>query len=127
MKSSLTGWQRLGILLSVLWVIGILLFTVQQFLSVRASLANPFPEYLEFKDYYFVGYFQIQIKEMLPARTVSRVLRENPYLSFLFEPRIKVFNVSLLILAPILVGWVFIYGLFSAVTWVRQGFDRSST
>jgi hypothetical protein len=127
MKLSLTGWQRLGILLSVFWAIGVLLFTVQGLLSVRANLANPYPEHQKFKDSYFVGYFEIQLKEMLPARTVSRVLRENPYLSVSFEPGIKVFNVSFLILAPVLVGWVFIYGLLFAVTWVRQGFDRSST
>lgn len=35
MKLSLSGWQRLGIILSVFWAIGVLLFTVQEFRYAR--------------------------------------------------------------------------------------------
>jgi hypothetical protein len=127
MKLSLSGWQRLGIVLAFLWAIGILLFTAHEFYSARSHLTHASPEDKQFKDLCFVGYYETQLKVMLPSKTVSRVIRENKYLSVAFEPRIKVLTVIIIILGPVLGGWLFIYGLFFAITWVRRGFHRSCT
>lgn len=127
MKLSLNGWHRLGIILSFFWIVGVILVTALQFYSVRSNLTNPYPEDQQFKDLCFVGYYDTQLKEILPAKTVSRVLRRNPFLSASFEPRIKVLTVILVILAPVLGGWLFIYSMIFATTWVRRGFYRSRT
>ena len=122
----LNGWQRIGIVLSVVWVVvaGVwVMSTVEHLASTRlrsclldASFRYPAPR----PQFYATGPPPEYEKEV--ARCEREFRNElNAYQAQYNRDRL--YAVARIGLAPILAAWLLPYLLISLVRWIRRGFN----
>ena len=107
----LNGWQRIGIVASVVWTIGA-------------------PIYLDYSaeqkawEWFRASY---ELCRNNPGNDPNRC-REQASRQYDLVPRYRLFtdgaNVALVSLVPIVLGWLLAYALVYLVRWIRAGFKR---
>lgn len=102
----LNGWQRIGIVLSILWAIGAAIYERQTQIDSGTYIAT--------------RGFAICI-EPASADHDKCYSKLSDDLSRSIEPHWG--NVAFYALAPVLAGWLVAYVLLWVVRWVRRGFD----
>jgi hypothetical protein len=99
----LNGWQRIGIVLSVVWaIVGSLWGLHTLFDPIRQSFSTCASAVTDFS--YCSNLFE---REMADARQMRLAM-------------IVMFG-----LAPIPIAWLIVYGLIGLVSWIRRGFGPS--
>ena len=103
----LNGWQRLGIIASVLWIVGAWITTMhfgteeaQQRASDSMAVCNKYP---------------------LPGETCSDKFSETYGIYF----NVAKETAALAALAPVPIGWGLAYLAIWLVRWVRRGFQQA--
>jgi hypothetical protein len=99
----LNGWQRLGIVLSALWML---------FIAIIALF--------EYGGWLRLGEFTF-IYEVSTLETGARFVHD---LGLLYEPSFKVSYFATALLLPVLIGWITVYLLAWGIRWVHRGFKR---
>ena len=99
----LNGWQRVGIVLSVLWIVVIAIIALS-----------------EYAGWVRLGEFTFRY-EVMTLKTGARFVDD---LGLLYEPSFKVFYFATALLLPVLIGWITVYLLAWAIRWVHRGFKR---
>lgn len=100
------GWIRLGIVLSLAWFLGILIFAVLDFQTVQTHLTtsvksgNPFVEGISEQTFFT----NCNVKE----KQVSCIPRSG--------------SIALLSVVPVAIAWILIVTAVYAVLWIHAGF-----
>jgi hypothetical protein len=114
----LNGWQRIGIVLSVLWAI-IAAFHEMEEINRRydAAFSSAFsPVYQRCRD--------IQDRNNLPAD--GEACKEEAARATAGVQMESGWNIAIAALVPIPVFWLIAYALVGLVRWIRRGFKPSS-
>jgi hypothetical protein len=114
-RKRLNGWQRIGVVLSIVWIIGGGLLTYQAVHSVggtctvdHTTLSEPDQLALNARDY--------QKMSTAGLLTVSRACdREIYFRTFVYTG------------TPLVVAWLLVYGLVWLVRWVATGFKQDTS
>ncbi|SRR5581483_5158962 len=111
------GWIRLGVVLSLVWVLGVLIYAGIEYHTVRTNLTNtvqsPTNSSIDGDRWEIVGQKTFAISCAVKNKQIS------------CAPRFK--NLVLLAIAPVIVAWVLVILITCAATWVRTGFDSDAT
>lgn len=105
----LGGWTRLGIVLSVLWCIGVLVYAAGEYPNMAANqewagrVHEAKEEWRISNEAVFFVYQWQQSKQIMDVRIKSALLGG-------------------VALGPIVAAWLTLFGIVSIVRWVRQGF-----
>lgn len=110
------GWIRLGVVLSVVWMVGVAIYAALDFSSVRADLLT-----------------SVRTSDPSLAKSGWEVVGQESFLTtcdakdkqVLCSPRI--FNVLGLALVPVAASWLVAFLLVYAALWVRAGFRGDET
>jgi hypothetical protein len=102
----LNGWQRIGIVASVVWALG----------AFVHALAQP-----NWADRIFTSCLE-NVEPGGSDRCVQRHHRENLPIALAEQRKVAVANA----LVPPPFGWLFVYMVLGIVRWVRQGFSPAS-
>jgi hypothetical protein len=106
----LNGWQRIGVVLSVIWVIGGGMLTYQIVLGAGGTCTVDHTRLSE-ADQLALNAKDYQKMSDAGLLTVQRACNEEIY-----------FRSLVWTLIPIAVGWLLVYGLVGVVRWIRAGF-----
>jgi len=111
-----TGWIRLGIVLSLVWLLGVLVYAGIEYRTVETDLTksvqSPNPALK-------TGGWEVIGQQTL----VTNCGVKNKQVSC--SPRLA--NLALLAFAPITVAWFVVLLIVRAVVWVRAGFKSDET
>lgn len=128
---TLDGWQRLGLMLTVLWLSGIAMFTAYEWRAVSsgdsptvfvvlrdAKTQKEFGQ-LSISEIRRLGELTLQKSRSAEAEPgnageAKMVLAANP------EPALRYFRIAMWIFLPVVCFWV----CFVGVRWVAAGFRR---
>lgn len=111
-----TGWVRLGIVLSVVWLLMVIAYAAYDYHSVNSKEGGWETIHTPGE----IAYPKTTFKTNLTQCANSG----NPPITSC-SPRIE--NIALIIFVPIGIGWLLVVTLVFAVTWVRDGFRRNKT
>jgi hypothetical protein len=105
---NLTGWQRVGVVISVLWAL-----TVGGFAAYEITKGAPFGEF--------------QLVEFVPDKSSAPIVSTYPISgkTVTLKPVESVLNIQALLLTivgPIVSGWLLVYVLLWVYRWVRASF-----
>lgn len=119
-RTSISGWIRLGIVLSCAWLIAVLVYAIFDFYTVNSKEAGweevpkigaPAPA--------------IPVREIRSISLLTGCGHDGKQAVTACWPRYG--NVTLLILGPIAAGWLVVLLIVSAVLWIRAGFRGKET
>jgi hypothetical protein len=116
MPKRLNGWQRLGVVFSVMWII---LATVSYWIEI-----NSHPSFLSQSTPWYISSFLFEWIDDPEATAKERA--ENPTMadSFIFlRPTFTVVGFSSLVFAPVVASWLLSYLSIWTVEWVKSGFS----
>ena len=101
----LNGWQRIGVVASVLWAIGGSIYE-------RNAQVNDAAKY-----------YELAVKNCFGEliRTCLDTTKET-YKSLLFFDAVKVADIVLVAIGPVISGWILVYLTVKIVRWVKAGF-----
>ena len=103
----LGGWQRIGVVLSLLWVVLVCAYAVFEYAAGPDS-AMVFIEMVVSK-----------------TREPAAVLKGNAFADLVpVEPQILWSRLASVVLSPVIAGWLVVYLLVFAVRWIVTGFKR---
>ncbi len=101
----LNGWQRIGVVASVLWGVGAAIYER----SGQVSMANAFHE--------------SALRNCLPEFADACTNRaSNTYGNLLALDFVKTSDIVFVAVGPVLAGWAFAYLIVKVVRWVKAGF-----
>jgi hypothetical protein len=115
MRVSLSGWQRIGVIISIIWVVGAPIYMDSA--AQKAALED-------FSFTYHVCREAQSSKDAdaYPNRCFSEATRSSELLPrYTLAPKDRI-NVALVAFAPLPVGWLAMYALVLLGRWVRAGF-----
>ncbi len=153
MTKRLTIWQQIGIALSSLWMLGVIGFASVEFAKLPVPLnANPgpprstyffdwLPETAQHHDVPGIG--TVVFPASMPRSAVVDALRRNypetfarverevkwdiqvdkPSTYYNITPRFG--RMALLLLVPIVIGWLLVGTLVTTVTWLSKNTDQN--
>jgi uncharacterized membrane protein len=101
MTFRLNGWQRIGIVLSVVWALGAAAYVWQYKADANARTEKFYATCLQQRD-------DCDAKREALLSAQGRVTREKLFWA----------------LAPVPLGWLIVYGVVWLVRWIRAGFKR---
>jgi len=110
MSSRLGGWQRIGIVLSALWILAVAAYAVFELASGPDSA--------------------MLLIQMVVSKTGEpiTVLDGNAYRDLVpVEPKLLVGRLLIALFVPVVTAWVLAYACAWAVRWVIAGFRRNGT
>jgi hypothetical protein len=115
MRIRLNGWQRTGVVLSIVWMLSIGGCGALEYLQVGEPT------------YYFVDTVEVHLP---PAKDVDRPGRELSLEEFMGIHAERHFRVDRLIaamLVPLVLIWAFAYVCVFVIRWVAAGFKKNGT
>jgi hypothetical protein len=115
----LNGWQRIGIVLSVIWAIWAVFHEMDESLRrYNEAYGEAFgPVYRECRDK--------QDREGRPADGRACLEEAEPVAMKTVHMESR-WNVAIVALAPIPIAWLLVWGLVALVRWIRRGFQPSA-
>ena len=103
----INGWQRIGIVLSITWIIGAAYVSRQQEMKTAENILNfQFNDCWQSKEYDF--------KTCSDKRGETWLILMKPHWS----------NHAFYSLTPAVLGWLFVYMMLGIYRWVRRGFTN---
>jgi hypothetical protein len=123
----LNGWQRIGIVLSVVWILSVGGRGALEYLqgSGEPYYAMRFLPALG-EDYYFADSIQIPVPPPKDTHVGSFVTFEEAR-GFRIEHHFRIGYLVAAVFAPVVLLWLFAYLSVFVVRWVRAGFKRNDT
>lgn len=115
MRIGLNGWQRIGVVFSVLWV-----------LSVGGLGALEHVQEGE-PTHYFVDTVKVQLPPAKDLNRPGRFLSEEEAFGYRVERHFRAGRLIATMLAPIALFWALAYICVFIVRWVVAGFRRNGT
>lgn len=115
MRIPLNGWQRIGVALSVVWI-----------LSVGGCSALEYVQKGE-PTHYFVYTVNVDLPPVKDLDQPGRILSYGEWLGFRAESRFRVGRLIAAMLVPVVVCWAFAYVCVFVVRWVVAGFKKNGT
>lgn len=113
----LNGWQRIGVLLSVVWLLASSWAYFYEINNHPSGLASYIPD----AGYYWTKDFAATQK----AQDHAKQRGKDFYDRFVFlKPTFDPYGFLGVTLTPLVVCWVNIYLIFWIVRWVKRGFDN---
>ena len=123
----LNGWQRIGVALSVVWILSVGGRGALEYLqgSAESNYAMKFLPAIG-EDYYFAD--SIQIPVPMPKNThVGSIITYDEGRGFRMEHHFRIDHLFVAMLAPVVLLWVFTYLSVFVARWVAAGFKKNST
>jgi hypothetical protein len=118
MSERLNGWQRVGIVLSVVWVIGAAIHEKdelnRQYEAAYDAAWRPVYDQCS----------EAQKRDPQTARGMD-CLREAQRIAWATTPKVSGWSMALAALVPIPIAWLLVYALIALVRWIRRGFSPS--
>ncbi len=115
----LTGWQRVGVVVSILWALSVSSFAAYEIFKGALLDEFQFVEFVPDKD-------SAPVTESNPFCEINRELDPNIICEkYTRQPVKSVLNVRSVLFAavgPILSGWFLVYVLLWVSRWVKGGF-----
>jgi hypothetical protein len=120
----LTGWYRIGIVLSVLWCFIIIGFVVYQYYTGTYDYHSILISYVEDTSQPSQSLQRIKLvnpqgKEII----LDPVVVNNPVL---YNPIVNYTMVLLLLIVPVVSGWILVFTIIWTIKWVIRGFKSHS-
>jgi hypothetical protein len=128
------GWIRLGLLLSALWVVGVLVFTISEFLNIPSTACNFYhPENLggasppaepieleRIQTYLFSCsiFTDFDYPNLLHAWKSYVISIDTQLIEF------NIFHLFILLFIPLVSAWVAVVSLVKSIRWVKNGFKN---
>jgi len=117
-RIQLNGWQRIGAILSLLWVVSVCGYAVSEYSERGPRTA------------YFVEMVKVGVAptgDSADSQTGKR--RTLSFEDFVgrFEPRLMIDRLIAAIALPLIAAWALVYLGIIAVRWVAAGFRKNGT
>lgn len=113
MSNSARGWIRIGIVLSVLWLIGVGVSAAIEFKNMKSDLERTIASPAKDSEFEIVGTLGHFVNcSVIGKEAVCRIDRSE---------------FAIYALVPIITAWVSITLLVFAIVWIHAGFGRGST
>ena len=129
---TLNGWRRLGIIISVIWILTIgvysykelveadtrdILKSVQSRNLVKFMSTKPIPD--DFRE-------RFQKLESYDALTQLNLMREAESIVLATRPQLSLAQLAAISILPIIFGWLLVEATCFSFRWVRRGFSTIS-
>ena len=115
MQIQLNGWQRIGVVLSVVWM-----------LSVGGYGALEHVQGGE-PTYYFIDAVKVQLPQAKDLARPGRLLSEEEFLGYRVERHFRLDRLIAAMLVPVVLFWVLAYVCVYVVRWIATGFRKNGT
>ena len=122
------GWIRLGLVLSVFWLVGVLFFSISEFFNIPSSscifIIDPYLKNSAGENYLSVSE---SLKTSLFSCNVYSQLISNSWQRYfiLIDSQIVEFNIkhfAFLLFIPLAIFWVTAVSLAKSIHWIINGF-----
>lgn len=112
--STMRGWARLGVVLSIVWLLGVLAYTMHDYWSLQSAVSSTAAGHRS-----DAGFDEWEIVSTHSALSICNHQTVPPKCS------LRVANVFTLALGPIVAIWMLTFSTVVAIRWVRAGFRGS--
>ena len=115
MQIRLNGWQRIGVVISVVWVLSVGGCGALE--QVREGHST----------YYFVDTVIVPVPPVKELNRPGRLLSDEEFLGLRTEHHFRVDRLIAAMLVPVALFWVLAYACVFVVRWVAAGFRKNGT
>ena len=112
----LRGWHRVGIVISVMWLLTASGGYFYELLNHPSSLALILPS----ASYAWVADPEATARAHVEAKAEGK---DFAYGSIFLKPTFNAAGFAMVAFAPVVISWVLVYLLSATLRWVRRGFE----
>lgn len=122
----LNGWQRIGIVISMIWLLTAFGMYFYELKNYPSGLANYIPNTVHRHIYVWVQDLEgTRIwRDQLKRENINKDFADIVNRTYPLEPMFNISGLLMFTLIPVVLGWLVTYLVFYTLSWIKCGFQK---
>lgn len=122
----LNGWQRIGIVISMVWLLSASGMYFYELKNYPSGLANYIPNIVYSNIYVWVEDLEGTriFRDQFKPENINKDFADLINRTYQLEPAFSISGLLVFTLIPVILGWLITYLVFYTFNWIKCGFQR---